>query len=387
MSQFPIARTAGFRLPVHLVIPVAITLSCTAGCSCSREQPIGADGDGRMSAGAQVVALGRVEPRDGVVDLHGLAGDRLERLDATVGKDVEQGDVLAVYESRGLKELEYRSWRAQVHELETRFAAEIKLADARIARAERALERAEQSQPDPKALAKKIGLAAANSETAKKHRAWLASVGEDLIPEQQMDKQHLLVEKAELDLTAAQAEFDQAERESRLAVTAAKAELAMAEAAKEQALAALPDESQQVALKLAEKQLDLTQLLAPHDGTVLRVFTKPGETMGQTPILQMANLKQMVVVAEVYETNVKRLRLGQKATVRSKALRAPYDEQGLQGTVEQIGRMISTPALKNLDPFAPADRRVMEIRIQLDDDDACQAAEFVGLQVEVTFSD
>ena len=106
MSQFPIARNAGFRLAVHLVIPVAITLSCTAGCSCSREQTTGADSDGQVSAGAQVVALGRVEPRDGVIDLHGLAGDRLMTLDIAVGQEVKQGDALAVFESRALKEIE-----------------------------------------------------------------------------------------------------------------------------------------------------------------------------------------------------------------------------------------------------------------------------------------
>ena len=70
----------------------------------------------------------------------------------------------------------------------------------------------------------------------------------------------------------------------------------------------------------------------------------------------------------------------------SRAFRAPYDEQGLRGTVERISRMISSPALKSLDPFAPADRRVIEVRILLDPEDARQAAEFVGLQVDITFS-
>jgi len=51
----------------------------------------------------------------------------------------------------------------------------------------------------------------------------------------------------------------------------------------------------------------------------------------------MADLGRMVVVVEVYENEVKYLRLGQPAVVTSKAFPPPYDEKGLQGKVTRIG--------------------------------------------------
>jgi hypothetical protein len=47
--------------------------------------------------------------------------------------------------------------------------------------------------------------------------------------------------------------------------------------------------------------------------------------------------------------------------------------------------MISTPVLKGVDPFAPADRHVVEVRVELDDEASRQAAAFSNLQVDVRF--
>jgi HlyD family secretion protein len=101
----------------------------------------------------------------------------------------------------------------------------------------------------------------------------------------------------------------------------------------------------------------------------------------------MANLRQMVVVAEVHESDVKRLRVGQDARIESDAFVAPYDKQGLHGTVQQICQIISAPTLGGLSPSARLKRRVIEVRILLDTKSARQAAEFVDMEVDVTFSD
>jgi hypothetical protein len=59
--------------------------------------------------------------------------------------------------------------------------------------------------------------------------------------------------------------------------------------------------------------------------------------------------------------------------------------------VKTIGNMVKTAELKRLDPYAPVDRHVIEVRIQLDDvNEAARlvnegATALVNLQVEVTF--
>ena len=146
-------------------------------------------------------------------------------------------------------------------------------------------------------------------------------------------------------------------------------------------------ESLRAALELAREQLARTQLLAPQDGTILQILVREGELVCPLPILRLANVRQMVVVAEVHKSDIKRLQLGQKARIQSDAFRAPYHSQGLYGTVVQIGRMITAPKLGGLSPSARIKKRVIEVRIQLDPQDAEQAAEFVGMEVDVTFSD
>jgi HlyD family secretion protein len=324
-------------------------------------------------------------PSDGIVAVSGTIGDQIADVRATVGQEVTKGEVLAVFESRPLKENELQALDAQLREALARREAEQQYADARIKRAELALDQAVKAKADVEVFGKKVEVAASNAQLTEKDVARLVSLPDDLVPPQKEERQILLLQKTKLELAAAEAEFERAVRESDYNITAAKAELAAAQAARAQVLAAIPVDSLRAAKAAAEQQLERTQLVAPADGTVLQVLAKVGETVGQTPLIQMANLQQMVVVAEVYETDVKRLQVGKKAVVHSNAFREPYDKQGLQGTLEQIGRMISTPALKSLDPFAKSDRRVVEVRILIDPEDTAQAAEFVNLQVDVTF--
>ena len=178
--------------------------------------------------------------------------------------------------------------------------------------------------------------------------------------------------------------LEKLQRTSRLSQEAAEADLEAARASKAAALAAIPVESLSKQRDLAEKQYEQTEIKAPCDGTVLKMFMRPGETITHRPILQMADLKSMVVVAEVYETDIKRVKVGQTALIKSKALAEPYDKDGLRGTVERIAGMITTPELKSLDPLASADRRVVEVRVKLEGVNSTVAAGLVNLQVDVT---
>jgi hypothetical protein len=47
--------------------------------------------------------------------------------------------------------------------------------------------------------------------------------------------------------------------------------------------------------------------------------------------------------------------------------------------------MLASPALRPVDPFAPADRHVAEVRVELDEESSRQAARLTNLQVDVRF--
>ena len=125
--------------------------------------------------------------------------------------------------------------------------------------------------------------------------------------------------QAESELEAGRASLDQLDRTNRLGMEAAILDLAAAREATKQLPFATPVKSLEVNRKLAAAQFERTEVTAPCNGTILKIYVRQGETIGNKPILQLADLKRMVVVTEVYENEVKYVGLHQKALVTSKA--------------------------------------------------------------------
>jgi HlyD family secretion protein len=86
----------------------------------------------------------------------------------------------------------------------------------------------------------------------------------------------------------------------------------------------------------------------------------------------------MYAVAEVYETDIAKVRNGQRATVSS-----PVFAGTLEGTVARIGKQIGKKDVLNTDPAADTDARVVEVRIRLAPESSKKVAALTNLQVEV----
>jgi HlyD family secretion protein len=344
-------------------------------------------GGAAQGASRGPVALGRLEPAGKVIDLSGLPGDRLDSLAVEENAEVRKNDPLAHLDSREFRQLELEAARSQRIEAETRRVAEEKMADARIAAAKAALNQAKGYESDLKVQQSKVDVLRMNLQETRRTQARLEKLAStDIVTPQDREEQRLAVAKAEAELKAAEAAVDKGRSAGKLAVVAAEADLEAALAGKKQVLSTIAIESLNKREELAKAQWERTVLKAPCDGTVLKVFLRPGETLGAMPVLQMADRSRIVAVAEVYEGDVKRIRVGQKAKVVSKVFPAPYDEKGLEGAVLRIGRTVSQPELRRLDPLAEADRHVIEVRVDLDAQGSKVAADFIHLQVEVQFA-
>ena len=131
---------------------------------------------------------------------------------------------------------------------------------------------------------------------------------------------------------------------------------------------------------IAKARADLEQALvrSPVTGEVLKVHTRSGEKVGPEGIVEIGQTQHMQAVAEVYETDVGRIHIGQRARVQSPALAAP-----LSGSVVFIGKRIGKMDVLSTDPAARTDARVVEVEIALDD--SRPAAAFTNLQVDVAF--
>ncbi len=130
-------------------------------------------------------------------------------------------------------------------------------------------------------------------------------------------------------------------------------------------------------LERAEAELERSHVRSPIDGRVLEVLARSGEKVGPAGIIEVADTSEMLAVAEVYETDINRVKVGQRASVRSSAL--PGGE--ISGTVSRVALKISRKDVLDTDPVADAESRVVEVEISLDTPDA--AAALTNLRVDV----
>jgi HlyD family secretion protein len=99
-------------------------------------------------------------------------------------------------------------------------------------------------------------------------------------------------------------------------------------------------------------------------GRVLRIHAFPGEDAGPRGVLDLARTDRMFAIAEVVESDVHRVRVGQKATVTSEALAQP-----MHGQVESIGTQVTGQDVSPTDPRSFSDAKIVEVKIRLDDSD------------------
>lgn len=114
-------------------------------------------------------------------------------------------------------------------------------------------------------------------------------------------------------------------------------------------------------------ELNLTQIKAPNDGQVIDIKAYEGETIDNAEgVIEMANTKQMLIIAEVYESDISKLKLGQKAIIKSENNSFP---DSITGNVVHISSKIGKKDVLETDPAASVDARVVEVKIAVNPED------------------
>jgi HlyD family secretion protein len=132
----------------------------------------------------------------------------------------------------------------------------------------------------------------------------------------------------------------------------------------------------QAELAAAKAFLDLAIVRSPLRAQVLKIHAYPGERVEADGIMELGATDRMFAVAEVYETDITRVEIGQRARVEAPALAAP-----LLGTVERIALQVGRMDALSADPIAKTDARVVEVFVLLDEPG--KVAQLTNMQVEV----
>jgi len=367
-----------------------------------------------------VTALGRLEPQGEVIKLAAsTSGSRVAQLLVKQGDLVKKGQVIAVLDSRDRLQAELGQAKEQVKVNQSKLAqvkagaktGEIGAQQSTIQRIEAQLngDRQTQQATIDRLEAQLTGDIASQKASIRKLEAELANAKAEYQRYQQLsqegavsasiyDSKGLNLETSRQQLAEAKANLERTERTTRQQIKEAKAALERIERTGQQQInearstlnkvaevrpvdvqAAQAEVNSAIAsVKKAEAELALAYVRSPRDGQVLKIHTWDGEIVGNNGIVELGQTNQMIAVAEVYETDVKRLKIGQKAIVTSGA----FTGEAI-GRVKEIGLQIYKNNVLNTDPTAATDARIVEVKIQLDPASSPKVQAFTNLEVTV----
>jgi HlyD family secretion protein len=324
-----------------------------------------------------IATLGRLIPQGGILNIAPTSG-RIARILVKEGQVVEGGQALAYLEQHAVVEAQLGHAKAKLAEAKKRLEAETRVGNALIRQAKAdksrlALKELELKRSESDRKAAKLKLASAKDDLADEQALAEAKVGRranvrKFAQAKELAEETLARAEMGVQLVKAQLEQDTAVAETALAI--AEANLALA-------LAAVPLSSLQGQIELLQRRLDRYVVRSPHAGQILKILAQPGELVGQRPLLKLGNTQTMYVVAEVYQTDIRFLAVGQRATVTSGAL-----PEKLTGVVENVGLMIFKSDVFGDDPTAALNARVFQVLIRLDPSEF--AGRFNNLEASVT---
>jgi len=278
--------------------------------------------------GSGVAALGRLEPEYGLIRLGAPAtlgattGVLIGELAVDEGDLVQAGDLIAITDTASMM-------KAAVYEAETRV---------------------EQARQDARASRSRVDEACALAEVR--------------------EQEALRRERLREDNAASREEAELARAQARAVTASCSAAEHQAEAIESRIPVAT------ASLERARTELERTRVTAPFDGRIIEVLARPGELVRPEGIVELGRVDRMLAIAEVYEADIGRVELGQRARISSPAL-----AETLTGRVERIRHKVQKLDQIGTDPAARQDARIVEVEILIDDPEP--AAALTNLQVTV----
>jgi HlyD family secretion protein len=329
-----------------------------------------------------VAALGRIEPGSEIINLGaGISPDRLEELFVARGDVVKQGQVLARLGGYAEQITQRGVLEQQLKEAKLRAKTELTLNQTRVKSAEIRKRQVHEVSP-LRIAAQEANIASLEAKLAN-DRDILSS--QDQLFERGISArrtradQQAAVAQGEANVASARAQLAQLKQQFEVDKVDADMQITLARAQLERAEAEFPIASLEAQIAHADAQAHRMTIYAPIRGRILNVRVKPGEEVGSGPVLVMGDTDKMRAVAEVYETDIGRVTVGQSATITSRALPRP-----LTGKVMRIGNLVFKNDVLNIDPAARADARVVEVWIELDE--PAMIERLTNLTVDVTIN-
>ncbi len=335
-----------------------------------------------------VTALGRLEPQGEVIKLTGTAsvqGARVLQILVSEGDNVRNNQVIAILDSRdrlqasldqsiqqikvaqanldkvkaGAKIGEIQAQQATVERLKAQREGQIRSQEATVSSLRAQLENASKECQRYDELLRSGAIAASTRDVKcldqKTTQERLNEANANLAQIQQTLREQINEANANLSRIAEVRPVD---------VQQASAEVEKAIASRKQ----------------AQAELELAYVRSPIAGKVLKISARPGEIIGNSGIVELGQTDQMLAIAEIYESDISKVQVGQQVTITSET--NAFTEE-LRGTVSLIGLQIGKKDILSTDPSADVDARVVEVKIRLDPESSSRVSGLTNSKVLV----
>lgn len=335
-----------------------------------------------------ITALGRLEPKGEVIQLAANPpGSRIAELRVKLGDRVRKGQIIAVLDTHdralaaltqaqkrvgiaqaklaqveaGAKRGEISAQQATIARTEVQLREDVTAKDAAIAKLEAEVKNAELEFQRYEFLEKQGAI----STSLKDGKRLTLDVSRQQLAEAKANRRQA-AETISKQVKEAEATLDRIAEVRPVDIEAAQAEVQSAIAAVQQ----------------AQAELDLTLVRAPRDGQILKVHTWEGEIIdSKNGIVSIGQTDVMYAVAEVYETDLPKIRVGQAATMTS--VSGGKLARSLKGKVDEIGLEVAKKDVLNTDPAASIDARVVEVKVRLDPEDSQSVAGLTNMKLQI----
>ncbi|QSV53026.1 MAG: ABC exporter membrane fusion protein [Dolichospermum sp. UKL201] len=405
---------AATTIPVGIIIYGVSNFGQMGKTSVNESKPI-------VPIAEIVTALGRLEPETEVIKLSAplaLDGDRIVEVLVKEGANVKVGQVIAILQSRDLLKNAVIQSTKQVEVAKAKLAqikagaksGEIQEQSAIVDRVKAQYTGDKQAQAEniARISAQWEGDRIAQTATINKLTAELKNAeseyqryeklfSEGAISNSVIDSKRLNVETAKQTLSESQAILKRINTTANKQLAEAKIALNRINTTSNKqisetqgklnsiaeirpvdvALARTEVESAIANLQRAKTELQAAYIRAPMTGQILKIHTRVGEKIGDQGIADFAQTNKMMAVAEVYQTDISKVKLGQKAIITSQGFTGE-----LKGVVQQIGLQVKRQNVFSDQPGENLDSRIIEVKISLNPEDSKKVSGLTNLQVQ-----
>lgn len=339
----------------------------------------------------QVVALGKLIPKGEVIKLSvaNAEDSRVNKILVEEGDRVSEGQVIAILQGFENRERDLEEAQTEVELAQARLE-QVRAGDTK--QAELAAQRANisrlESQLRNEKVEKEAAIASAQAQLKQAEITYERNQSlqqQGAVTEQALDEAREALDMARASLNERTAQLNNTTQTLQQEIEQERENLARLQEIRpvDVKVAEIELEKALVAVKQVEADLEDTQVKVPIAGQILRINTRVGEQVNTSQgIVELGRTDEMYAIAEVYETDIRKVEIGQPATIVSE-----YGgfEGKLKGTVQHLGLQVGAKQLSegSQDPTQDENSRIVEVKIRIAPEDSKKVAGLTNMKVRV----